>query len=150
MSRSPEEIAIVVEERLRAAFEADPSRRGVNIARLAAELSVGSVALIRAFKRTFAVPPYQYFLRLRLGLALRLVGEGPSPRCANLAAVARRCGYVDVSHMRQAFRRGLGMTATDYQRAVGNRALWTRGLARGEAEVSGGPVDRPRPRLQRK
>lgn len=65
----------------------------------AANLSVGH--LVRAFKASFGVTPYQYILRARVQRAQELIEAGGT----SLPDVARQVGFADLSQMSKTFRR---------------------------------------------
>jgi AraC-like DNA-binding protein len=67
----------------------------------AAGMSVGH--LVRAFKASFGVTPYQYILRARVLCAQELIEAGET----SLTEVARRTGFTDLSQMSKTFRRVL-------------------------------------------
>jgi AraC-like DNA-binding protein len=69
----------------------------------------------RAFKRHYGLPPHDYQLRVRIGLAQRALREGR--RAADIAA---DYGFVDQSHLCRHFKRLVGVTPSAYaSNAVG-------------------------------
>jgi AraC-like DNA-binding protein len=78
---------------------------------LAAAAGCDKFSLIRAFKRELGLPPYAYFLRLRLRRAQTLLARGYRP-----AEVATATGFADQAHFTRHFRRIVGLTPGRYAR----------------------------------
>ncbi len=72
---------------------------------LASAAGCDKFTLIRVFKRELGVPPYAYFLRLRLRLAQRLLARGYRP-----AQAASATGFADQAHFTRQFKRIVGLT----------------------------------------
>ncbi len=85
----------------------------------AAGLSVGH--LVRAFKASFGVTPYQYILRARVLYARELIETGR----VSLTDAANQAGFTDLSQMSKTFRKILNLTpsAVARQARKGGRAL---------------------------
>jgi AraC-like DNA-binding protein len=66
----------------------------------------------RAFKRHYGLPPHDYQLRVRIGLAQRALREGRPA-----ADIAADYGFVDQSHLCRHFKRLVGVTPSAYARA---------------------------------
>lgn len=81
---------------------------------LAADEGLSTYALIRAYKRRFAITPMRHLTSLRVECACRLLREGVEP-----AAVAVEVGFADQAHLTRAFKQRLGTTPGAYQRMVG-------------------------------
>lgn len=81
---------------------------------LAAEEGLSTYALIRAYKRRFAITPMRHLVSLRVECACRLLREGVEP-----AAVAAEVGFADQAHLTRAFKQRLGTTPGAYQRMMG-------------------------------
>jgi AraC-like DNA-binding protein len=77
----------------------------LTIAELAAALHAHPSHLIRAFTRTYGIPPHRYVTGRRVDLARRLLVAGTS--AARAAAAA---GFHDQAHLTRHFRRLLGTT----------------------------------------
>lgn len=78
---------------------------------LAAEEGLSTYALIRAYKRRFAITPMRHLASLRVECACRLLREGVEP-----AAVAAEVGFADQAHLARSFKQRLGTTPGAYQR----------------------------------
>lgn len=98
------------------------SRRVIDFmhAHLAEDLAIPDLALLcgvsishfsRAFKASFGVPPYRYFLRLRVESAMSMLRTGSVP----LVTIAQACGFSDQSHFSKVFREMTGMTPSSYR-----------------------------------
>ena len=85
-----------------------------SLSALAAEEGLSTYALIRAYKRRFAITPMQHLASLRVECACRLLREGVEP-----AAVAAEVGFADQAHLTRAFKQRLGTTPGAYQRMTG-------------------------------
>lgn len=128
-SPAADPIAVAAQKRMVATFTAQGAKV-LRIVKLASELGVSPVALVRCFKRTFGLPPYQYYLRLRCQRALHLLRQGPTDEHPTIADVGRACGYVDVAHMRKAFRAAFSLTPMGYAKHVGAHPAWTSNYRR--------------------
>ncbi|GGV71191.1 transcriptional regulator [Streptomyces longisporoflavus] len=92
----------VLEERL-----ADPP----SLQRLAAELGVGSFALLRAFREVYGMPPHTWLIDARVRAARRLLDAGTAPAEAAVAV-----GFTDQPHLNRHFGRIVGVPPGAYQR----------------------------------
>jgi AraC-like DNA-binding protein len=79
--------------------------RAVSLEELAHEVQASKFHLVRAFHRTFGLPPHRYHLLLRLGRARDMLAVGATP-----ADVALDLGFADQSHFHRAFKRAFGIT----------------------------------------
>jgi AraC-like DNA-binding protein len=70
--------------------------------------------LVRAFTKTFGVPPHAYQLRVQIAKARTLLGAGNPP-----AEVAAETGFADQSHLTRHFRAIYHVTPGEYRRACG-------------------------------
>lgn len=84
-----------------------------SLSALAAEEGLSTYALIRAYKRRFAITPMRHLASLRVECACRLLREGVEP-----AAVAAEVGFADQAHLTRAFKQRLGTTPGAYQRMM--------------------------------
>lgn len=80
---------------------------------LARELGVGYAGFRREFKRRTGLAPRQYFLRLRLERAQRLLGSTP----AKLEDIAQQLGFSSGFHLSAAFKTHFGVAP----------AVWRKG-----------------------
>lgn len=74
---------------------------------IAKQFQLNPFSLIRAFKRYFGLPPYQYLLQLRVQKARVAL----STRGVDLKMVAQRVGFGSVDSMSRAFKKYVGYTA---------------------------------------
>ena len=78
------------------------------------ELSgVSPYHLVRQFKEKYGLPPHAYQIQLRVRHAQQLMKSGMS-----LADSAIASGFHDQSHLHRHFRRAMGVTPKQYQRAI--------------------------------
>ncbi|MBS1230346.1 MAG: transcriptional regulator, AraC family [Proteobacteria bacterium] len=81
-----------------------------------AECSPGLIN--RLFRQHFGLPPYEYLVQLRLGLAARRLRESEQ----SLADIAYETGFADQSHLQRFFRRAYGTTPQAYRQASARSA----------------------------
>ncbi|HET9959621.1 MAG TPA: AraC family transcriptional regulator [Polyangiaceae bacterium] len=111
-------------ERVRECLHEDLSAT-LDMSRVSRETGLSRFQALRAFKSWYGLPPCAYQLRVRLGLAQRLLRHGARP-----AAVAAEYGFVDQSHLTRHFRRWLGITPAEYARVgIEPSALRTNDLS---------------------
>lgn len=89
-----------------------------SIEELAANEHVSAYALIRAYRRRFAITPLQHLISLRIDCACKLLAEGVEPAC-----VAAETGFSDQAHLTRAFKQRLGTTPAAYQRMLNTNTL---------------------------
>lgn len=82
-----------------------------SIAELAALEGVSEYALIRAYRKRFAITPLQHLMSLRVECACELLSEGTAP-----ADVAVETGFADQAHLTRVFKQRMGMTPAAYGR----------------------------------
>ncbi|WP_043284945.1 AraC family transcriptional regulator [Paraburkholderia oxyphila] len=99
--------------RVREMIDADPGQ-AFSLAELAVAAGLSRFQLHRGFVQAFGVPPHQYILHCRVGLARRLLKAGQAPAQAALAA-----GFCDQSHLNRAFARQFGVSPGRYRLAQG-------------------------------
>ncbi|WP_369200386.1 AraC family transcriptional regulator [Streptomyces sp. PU-14G] len=92
----------VLEERM-----ADPP----TLEGLAAELGTGPFALLRAFRRTYGMPPHAWLTDARVHRARALLDAGTPP-----AEAAGAVGFTDQAHLTRHFGRIVGVPPGAYQR----------------------------------
>lgn len=83
----------------------------VDLSTLARAAGCSRFQALRAFQKEYGLPPHAYQLRVRLGLAQRLLKRGCSP-----AQVAAELGFVDQSHLTRHFKRLMNITPAQYAR----------------------------------
>ncbi|CAN7363946.1 helix-turn-helix transcriptional regulator [Mesorhizobium sp. LjRoot246] len=75
--------------------------RKLALAEMAAVCGLSPYHFMRAFSRTFGVPPHQYVLDLRLDLAEKLLAD----RRMTIADIAHSCGFSSQSHFTTAMKK---------------------------------------------
>ena len=98
---------------------------------LASLVGANRFVLLRAFRRTFGVPPHAFVLRLRIERARTLLARG-----ADLSWTSLELGFADQSHFTRVFKRDVGLAPGAYRREV------RRGMARSIAFKNRGVVSR--------
>ena len=92
-------------------LDADPA--GTPGVRAVAErLGVSTAHLVRAFARSYGIPPHRYLVARRLDLARRRLLAGEAA-----AQVAVETGFYDQAHLTRHFTRLLATTPARYQRS---------------------------------
>jgi len=71
-------------------------------------------SVIRKFKESMGITPYDFFLELKMGRALELLNE-PKNRVID---VALQCGFTNHSHFSSVFKKATGLTPTEYREKV--------------------------------
>jgi AraC-like DNA-binding protein len=79
---------------------------------VASAVGVEADRLARAFRRVYREPMATYVRRLRVNAAAELLGAGPDP---SIAAIAADVGFADQSHLTRCFVRTLGTTPARYR-----------------------------------
>ena len=86
--------------------------RPLSIARLAVLCDIHPARLARIFRGEMGIGLGEYQRALRLGEALRLIGQTDTP----LSEVALACGFCDQSHLSRAFKAAYGCTPAAFRR----------------------------------
>jgi AraC-like DNA-binding protein len=97
-------------ERIRQSLH-DDGGAVVDLSTLAQIAGCSRFQALRAFQKQYGLPPHAYQLRVRLGLAQRMLKRGCSP-----AQVAAELGFVDQSHLTRHFKRLMNITPAQYAR----------------------------------
>lgn len=84
---------------------------GFELARLASEAGMSPSHFSRLFKRATSFSPSQYFIRLRMTKARRLLRDTER----SVIDIGMEVGYSSPSHFAQIFRREIGISPTDYR-----------------------------------
>ncbi|SCG45207.1 AraC-type DNA-binding protein [Micromonospora echinaurantiaca] len=100
--------AHVLAVRLRELLDARTAE-GVTLREAAGLLHAHPTHLVRAFTRTYGLPPHSYLTSRRIELARRLLLAGRRP-----AEVAAEAGFHDQSHLTRHFKRHLGVSPARY------------------------------------
>ncbi|MDD1783201.1 AraC family transcriptional regulator [Enterovibrio sp. ZSDZ35] len=80
---------------------------------LSSMTGVSPYHLVRQFKSRFGLPPHAYQIQLKIRRAKALLKTGLS-----IADSAMASGFHDQSHLHRHFRRAIGVTPKQYQRAI--------------------------------
>jgi AraC-like DNA-binding protein len=80
---------------------------------LADGVGANRFVLLRAFRRTFGVPPHAFLRRLRVERARALLARG-----ADLSWTSLELGFADQSHFTRAFKEVVGIPPGAYRRAM--------------------------------
>jgi AraC-like DNA-binding protein len=83
---------------------------------LAAIAQLSPYQLLRAFVRSYGLPPHAYLIQRQLREARRQLDAGMS-----IADVAHACGFADQSHLHRHFKRTWGVTPGQYRNFVQER-----------------------------
>ncbi|RDS84246.1 helix-turn-helix domain-containing protein [Dyella psychrodurans] len=81
-------------------------QEGVSVAHLAQACHISPSGLVRGFKRNTGLTPYQWFLSLRINLAMDLMEDD----ARSLADVALQSGFADQSHFSRVFKEKVGIS----------------------------------------
>ncbi|WP_329137242.1 AraC family transcriptional regulator [Streptomyces sp. NBC_01476] len=85
-----------------------------SLAELATGTGTSPFALLRAFKKTYGLPPHAWLTGERVRAARRLLGSGATP-----ADTAAAVGFTDQPHLNRHFTRIVGVPPGAYQRERG-------------------------------
>jgi AraC-like DNA-binding protein len=83
--------------------------RNVSLNELVALTGLSKAYLIRSFRRTLGMPPYEWLLQLRIEEGRKRLREGSS-----ISELAFELGFSDQSHFHRRFKRVTGMTPAAY------------------------------------
>jgi len=86
-------------------------REDLDLGRLARGAGLSDAHFSRAFKKSTGLTPSQYFTRLRMERARRLLRETSEP----VIQVGLEVGYASPSHFAQVFRREVGVQPSEYR-----------------------------------
>lgn len=86
-----------------------------SIDELAREAGMSASKLKRGFKQVFGIPPYQYYLKAKMGEARNLLQS----RSFAISEVGHLLGYSNLSKFSQAFKKEFGMTPRQYRGTIG-------------------------------
>jgi AraC family transcriptional regulator len=88
----------------------DHMTKEFNLSRLAEQAGVSEFYFNRLFKRAIGMPPSQYYIKLRIDTARRLLRETTK----SVITIANDVGYS--SHFARLFRKGTGLSRSDHRR----------------------------------
>lgn len=91
-------------------------REPVTLEELAGESGCSRYHLVRLFRRTLGLTPYEYLIEVRIREAQELLAAG-----SRIAETAHAVGFADQSHLTRHFKRRLGVTPGAYGRPRGRR-----------------------------
>lgn len=86
----------------------------ISLVDLAAVVGKSRFHFARSFQRSFGLPPHQYVLRHRIGLAATLLATTDT----EIAQIAAQTGFSSPARLSTAFRRMSGMTPRSFRRAA--------------------------------
>ena len=104
--------------RLLREFIDDHLGRDLQIADLCKLVNLSPYYFLRAFKRSFDVPPHQYIMRCRIERAKRLLLE----RGQTMGEIGHSLGFASPSHFSTAFKALAGVSPSEYRRS-GTRVI---------------------------
>lgn len=81
----------------------------ISVGAFAKNENISAYALIRAYKRMFALTPVQYQMALRVDTACELLANG-----ANASDAAAELGFSDQAHLTREFKKRIGCTPGSY------------------------------------
>ncbi len=87
-----------------------------SIDELAREAGMSASKLKRGFKQVFGIPPYQFYLKAKMGEARKLLQS----REYAISEVGHILGYSNLSKFSQAFKKEYGMTPRQYRGTIGS------------------------------
>ncbi len=76
-------------------------------------VSMPPYTVVRAFRRTFGIPPHRYHTQRRVDVARKLIRDR-----LPLSSISQLCGFADQAHLTRAFKRTLGYTPGFYARSI--------------------------------
>lgn len=81
----------------------------ISVGAFAKNENISAYALIRAYKRMFALTPVQHQMALRVDAACELLANG-----ANASDAAAELGFSDQAHLTREFKKRIGCTPGSY------------------------------------
>jgi AraC family transcriptional regulator len=87
--------------------------RDVALSDIAAAVHLSPFHLVRLFKQTLGVSPYQHVIQVRVNNARSLLAAGSGRR--SLAEIASAVGFADQSHLTRHFKRITGVTPRQFR-----------------------------------
>ncbi|MGA9944246.1 MAG: AraC family transcriptional regulator [Candidatus Cybelea sp.] len=109
----------------------------LSLAQLAAVAGLSKYHLVRSFRKTAGVTPYQYVLHVRMIEAARRLRSTMLP----VTDVATGCGFGDLSEFNRRFRRFFEVSPAAYRKNGYRRA--SAGSGESESRPSSKPIVRP-------
>ncbi|MEO0679157.1 MAG: AraC family transcriptional regulator [Pseudomonadota bacterium] len=113
LDEGPETLSPAIARRIADSVEAQLDGP-IRVAALAEEAGLSRAHFSRAFANRFGAPPRAWILSRRIARARMLLTETDM----TASDIALRCGFATPSHLTTAFRKELGLTPTDYRRAL--------------------------------
>ncbi|MCR9255302.1 MAG: AraC family transcriptional regulator [Alphaproteobacteria bacterium] len=86
----------------------------IRVGDLAEAAGLSRAHFSRAFSHNFGAPPRDYILSRRIAHARGLLTDTD----LSASEIAMRCGFANPSHLTTSFRQEIGLTPTDYRRAM--------------------------------
>lgn len=86
----------------------------ISIATMAEMVRLSPYHFSRAFKQSFGVPPHRYHMTRRVEAAKNLLGNTQAP----ITDIALQLGFSEASSLSAGFRRVMGVSPSEYRRAL--------------------------------
>lgn len=112
-SGGPEMLAPALAKRLARIIE-ETLETSCKVSDLADRAGLSRSHFSRAFSNTFGIAPRPYIVSRRVARARTMLTDTDM----SATEIAMRCGFANPSHLTTAFRKELGLTPTDYRRAL--------------------------------
>jgi len=85
----------------------------ISLDKISCELGISKFQLIRIFKSTTGISPYQYFLNMKVEKAKKIIESS-----GDVYLAVEGCNFVDLTHLNKHFKSCYGITAYEYARSV--------------------------------
>jgi AraC family transcriptional regulator len=92
----------------------------ISLGNLADVACMSEYHLARMFRVSFGMPPHAWITERRVDRARALLKAGSMP----LQQIADACGYADISHFSHRFRKGVGVSPSQYRQFTRNDTLY--------------------------
>ena len=86
----------------------------LTLGEISREIFVSQAHFERMFKNHLGITPHQYLVEIRIQKAMELMNR---EECS-IEEIARRCGFVSLSHFSTVFKRIVGKNASEYKRLL--------------------------------
>src|SRR5262244_3113912 len=102
-------------QRIVAAYIEEHLAEPIPLAALATLVHLSTYYFCRAFKQSFGISPHRYHNNRRIERAKRMLADPTQ----SVTQIGLALGFSETSSFSAAFRQAMGMTATQYRRALG-------------------------------